>query len=75
MERVQYLGYIMDEHGLHVDLEKIQSIHNWPTPTTLTELCSFLGIAKFYHWFVLGFSNIVWSIIHMTKGGYKAKFI
>ena len=28
MTRVQYLGYIVDEHGVHVDPTKIQSIRN-----------------------------------------------
>ena len=63
MKRVQYLGYIMDEHGVHVDLDKIQDIHDWTNLTTLIELRSFLGLAKLYHKFVLGFSNISWSII------------
>ena len=66
MERVQYLGYIKDEHGVYVDPAKIQAIRDWPTPTTLTELCNFLGLANFYHRFVLGFSNIAWSINHMN---------
>jgi hypothetical protein len=38
MDRVQYLGYIVDEHGVHVDPTKIQVIRDWPAPTTLTEL-------------------------------------
>jgi hypothetical protein len=33
MNRVQYLGYIVDEHGVHVDPTKIQFIHDWPTRT------------------------------------------
>ena len=28
MTRVQYLGYIVDAHGVHVDPTKIQSIHD-----------------------------------------------
>ena len=75
MERVECLGYIVDEHGVHVDPTKIQAIHDWPTLTNLTELRSFLGLAKFYRRFVLGFSNIAWSITQVTKGGSKAKFI
>jgi hypothetical protein len=46
--RVQYLGYIVDENGVHVYPAKIQVIHDWPAPTTLTELRSFLGLANFY---------------------------
>jgi hypothetical protein len=36
MTQVQYLGYIIDEHGVHVDLAKIQVIREMPAPTTLT---------------------------------------
>jgi hypothetical protein len=75
MDRVQYLRYIVDVHGVHVDLEKIQVIHDWPTPTTLTELQSFLGLANFYCRFVLGFSHIAWTLSQITRGGGKEKFV
>ena len=29
MERIKYLGYIMDKHGVHVDLAKIQAIRDY----------------------------------------------
>ena len=34
MDRVQCLGYIVDEHGVHVDPSKIQVICDWLAPTT-----------------------------------------
>jgi hypothetical protein len=74
MNKVQYLGYIVDEHGVHVDPAKIQVIHDWPAPTTLTKLQSFLGLANFYRWFVLGFSHIVWALIQVTKGSGRENF-
>ena len=74
MTQVQYLGYIIDEKGVHVDLAKIQVIRDWPSPTTLTELRSFLGLASFYRRSVLGFSHISWPLSQVTKGGAKAKF-
>jgi hypothetical protein len=74
MNMVQYLGYIVDEHGEHVNPTKIQFIHHWPALTTLTELQSFLGLANFYQRFVLGFSHIACDLIQVTKGGGKAKF-
>ena len=75
MARVQYLGYIVDEHGVHVDLAKIQAIRDWPALTTLIELRSFLGLANFYRRFVLGFSHIAWALSQVIKGGGKAKFM
>jgi hypothetical protein len=75
MDRVHYLGYIIDQHGVHVDPTKIQVIRDWPAPTTLTELQSFLGLANFYHRFVLGFSHIAWALSQVTRGGGKEKFV
>jgi hypothetical protein len=75
MTQIQYLGYIVDEHGVHVDLAKIQVIRDWPALATLTELRSFLDLANFYHRFVLGFSHIAWALSQVTKGGGKAKFV
>eukprot|EP00253_Pinus_taeda_P009630 PITA_09630 len=71
--QVQYLGYIIDEQGVHVDPTKIQVIQDWPSPTTLKELHSFLGLANFYHRFVLGFSHITWPLSQVTNGGAKEK--
>jgi hypothetical protein len=75
MNRVQYLGYIVDEHGVHVDPAKIQVIHDWPDLTTVTDLRSFLGLTNFYRWFVLGFSHIAWALIQVTKGGGRETFV
>ena len=68
MTQVQYLGYIIDEREVHVDPAKIQVIQDWPAPTTLTELRSFLGLANFYRRFVLGFPHITWHLSQVTKG-------
>eukprot|EP00253_Pinus_taeda_P029478 PITA_29478 len=59
--------------GVHVDPAKIQVIRDSPSPTTLTELRSFLGLANFYHKFLLEFSRITWPLIQVTKGGAKEK--
>jgi hypothetical protein len=74
MTQVQYLGYINDERGVHVDRAKIQVIRYWLALTALTELCIFLGLANLYRMFVLGFSHITWPLSQVTKGGAKEKF-
>ena len=75
MIKVHYLSYIIDQHGVHVDPAKIQVIRDWPAPTTLTELRSFLGVANFYRRFVLGFSHIAWALSQINRGGGKEKFV
>ena len=75
MDMVHYLGYISDRHGVHVDPTKIQVIHDWPSPTTLTELQRFLGLANFYHRFMLGLSHIAWALSQVTRGGGKEKIL
>jgi hypothetical protein len=75
MNKVQYLDYIIDEHGVHVDPSNIQVIRDWPAPKSLTKLWSFLGLANFYQWFVLGLSHIAWVLNQVTKGGGREKFM
>ena len=39
--QIQYLSHIISETTITVDLEKIKSIKDWPTPTRVTEIRSF----------------------------------
>jgi len=42
------LGHIVCEDGLLVDLRKINIIIKMPTPTNVTKLKRFIGVAGFY---------------------------
>jgi hypothetical protein len=74
MDRVHCLGYIVNQHGVHVDPTEIHVIYEWLAPTTITKLQIFLGLANFYHKFVLGFAHIAWPLNQITRGGGKEKF-
>jgi len=75
MDMVHYLGYIVDQHGVHVYPTKIQVIYDWTSLTTITELQSFLSLANFYRRFMLGFSHIAWALSQVTRGGGMEKFV
>jgi hypothetical protein len=75
MDKVYYLGYIIDYHDIHVDPTNIQITRDWPAPTTLTELRSFLGLDNFYRRFILGLSHISWSLNQVIGDGFKEKFM
>nr|GEZ29485.1 putative reverse transcriptase domain-containing protein [Tanacetum cinerariifolium] len=39
LREVQFLGYVINGSGIHVDPSKIKSVNNWKAPRTLTEKC------------------------------------
>nr|GEU47274.1 hypothetical protein [Tanacetum cinerariifolium] len=43
--KVQFLSYVIDSQGIHVDLAKIESIKDWASPKTPTKIRQFLGLA------------------------------
>nr|GFA00428.1 putative reverse transcriptase domain-containing protein [Tanacetum cinerariifolium] len=46
--KVQFLGHVIDRQGIHVDRAKIESIKDWASPKTATEIHQFLGLAGYY---------------------------
>ncbi|GJS51711.1 putative reverse transcriptase domain-containing protein [Tanacetum coccineum] len=46
--KVHFLGHIIDSRGIHVDPAKIESIKDWASPKTPTEIRQFLGLAGYY---------------------------
>ena len=36
MKEMLYLGHVINAEGLHVDMEKIRAIRDWPAPKTVT---------------------------------------
>ncbi|GJW81405.1 putative reverse transcriptase domain-containing protein [Tanacetum coccineum] len=57
--------------GIHVDPAKIESIKDWASPKTPTEICQFLGLAGYYRRFIEGFSKIAKSMTKLTQKGIK----
>ncbi|VVA41440.1 PREDICTED: retrotransposon, partial [Prunus dulcis] len=49
---------------------KIDAVVNWPQPTSVTEVRSFLGLAGYYRRFVEGFSTIAVPLTRLTRKGH-----
>nr|GEU32311.1 putative reverse transcriptase domain-containing protein [Tanacetum cinerariifolium] len=69
--KVQFLRHVNDRKGIHVDPAKIESIKDWASPKTLTEIRQFLGLAGYYRRFIEGFSNIAKSMTKLTQKNVK----
>lgn len=55
---VSYLGHLISDEGVSTDPKKIEAVANWPTPSKVSELRSFLGFASYYRRFVEGFAKL-----------------
>nr|GEX75813.1 putative reverse transcriptase domain-containing protein [Tanacetum cinerariifolium] len=68
---VQFLGHVIDSRGIHVDPAKIESIKDWASFKTPTEIRQFLGLAGYYRRFIEGFLKIAKSMTKLIQKGIK----
>ena len=73
LDRVAFLGHVVSAEGISVDPQKIEAIVDWRSPTNITEVRSFLGLAGYYRKFVEGFSKIATPLTKLTRK--EEKFI
>nr|GEV24805.1 putative reverse transcriptase domain-containing protein [Tanacetum cinerariifolium] len=70
--KVQFLSHVIDSQGIHVDPAKIESVKDWASPKSPTEIRQFLSLAGYYRRFIEGFSKIPTPMTKLTQK--KVKF-
>ena len=50
--KIEYLGMVITEGKITMDSVKVKGIRDWPIPTTVKEVRSFLGFGNFYRKFI-----------------------
>jgi len=65
--RIKFLGVILQNGTIHMDPTKTQGVADWPRPTNITEVRSFLGFTGFYHYFIPNYSRIARPLLDLTK--------
>nr|GEY02324.1 putative reverse transcriptase domain-containing protein [Tanacetum cinerariifolium] len=69
--KVQFLRHVIDSQGIHVDPAKIESVKDWASPKSPTEIRQFLGLAVYYRRFIEGFSKIAKPMTKLTQKNVK----
>ena len=73
-EKVHFLGHVISAEGISVDPAKIATVVNWPKPTNVTKVRSFLGLAGYYRKFVQDFSRIATPLTRLLKKDQQFKW-
>ncbi|GJV35261.1 putative reverse transcriptase domain-containing protein [Tanacetum coccineum] len=73
LQEVPFLGHVVNQSGIHMDLSKIEAMKNWKAPTTPSEIQSFLGLAGYYRRFIANFSKIAKPLTSLTQKNQKYK--
>ncbi|XP_047253574.1 uncharacterized protein LOC107844200 [Capsicum annuum] len=60
-------GTWRNSRGVEVDDEKVEAIRSWPTPTSISDVRSFYGLASFYRRFVKRFSSLAAPLTEVIK--------
>lgn len=67
-DSVEYLGFVVTAHGIRTCKSKVEAIVNFPEPTTLFDVRSFLGLAGYYRLFVKNFATVAKPLTEILKG-------
>jgi len=55
---LDFLGHRISADGILMDPKKVSAILEWPAPSNIKQLQSFLGLANYYRRFIPGFASL-----------------
>ena len=66
-DEVEYLGYRVSAEGIATDPKKVHAIKNFPVPSDVKTLRSFLGLLSYYRRFIPNFSVVANPLFALTR--------
>ena len=64
---VEYLGMFINRDGIRMDDSKVKAITDWPAPTTVRGVRSFLGLTNFYCHFIKDYATLAKPLTDLTQ--------
>ena len=65
--KLKFLGHVISEEGIAVDVEKVKAIDQMDKPANLKDLRSFLGSTNFYRRFIENYASIAKPLTDLLK--------
>ena len=69
--QVAFLGYTISAGGIATSPDKIKKVVEWPTPRSVSEVRSFLGLANYYRKYIKHFAHIASPLVALTSKNVK----
>ncbi|GBG61606.1 hypothetical protein CBR_g22404 [Chara braunii] len=67
LSEISFMGYMVTRGGLRPDSRKVAAVRDAPTPTSLTQVRAFLGLASYYRRFIKGFATIARPLTNLLR--------
>ena len=64
---VDFLGMIVGKNGIKMDQEKVNVVLDWPAPSNVKGVRSFLGLANFYRRFIQDYAQVARPLNDLLK--------
>ena len=71
LTEVKFLGHMVSALGVSLDPEKVEAVMSWERPKSVFEICSFLGLARYYMRFIEDFSRLAVPMTRLTRKEVK----
>ncbi|EYB80921.1 hypothetical protein Y032_0397g710 [Ancylostoma ceylanicum] len=65
--QVNFLGHVIDGNGIHADPDKIRKNSEYPAPSNISELRTFLVMASYFRKFMMNLSKIAKPLYDLTS--------
>ncbi|ROT61136.1 hypothetical protein C7M84_021124 [Penaeus vannamei] len=68
---VPFLGNIVGRDGVRTYPQKVAAVQDWPVPTCVADVKSFVGLCTYYRRFVKNFAQIASPLHQLTRKGAR----
>src|SRR6202165_874558 len=67
IQKVNFLSFVISPDGIQMKVSHVETIVDWPAPTSIHEIQIFLGFCNFYRRFIAGYSCVVFAITFLLR--------